>query len=386
MEILERSLKKAFIDKTVPGSAYDPEVIINQPNNKTFLLNTLQNELDNCQDFFFSIAFITKDGLASIKAQLADLHTKGYRGRLLTSTYLSFNQPKVFEDLLNIPNLEVKISTKPGFHAKGYLFSQPTHHSLIVGSSNLTLSALKLNYEWNVKLTSYEHGEIIHQVKRHMEKEWAEACFLSTDWIRNYSKYYQPPVFKPTGSSIDIAEEQPGYILPNTMQRQALDNLEQLRADGHEKGLIISATGTGKTYLAAFDVLKYKPKKMLFIVHREQILNKAKESFQQIIGGPDSDFGIFSGNAREIEATYLFATIQTMSKSENLQLFAEDYFDYILIDEVHKAGADSYLRTLHYFKPKFLLGMTATPERTDALTFLNYSITTSRMKSDYKMH
>ncbi|MGX7031367.1 DEAD/DEAH box helicase [Vagococcus zengguangii] len=365
MEILERSLKKAFIDKTVPGSAYDPEVIINQPVDKTFLLNTLQNELDNCQDFFFSIAFITKDGLASIKAQLADLHRRGLGGRLLTSTYLSFNQPKVFEDLLNIPNLDVRISNKAGFHAKGYLFSQTTHHSLIVGSSNLTLSALKLNYEWNVKLTSYEHGEIIHQVTHHMEKEWNEASPLSTEWIKQYQMNYEQPVFKSDYHPIELTEEKPAYVVPNKMQRQALDSLEQLRAEGQQKGLIISATGTGKTYLAAFDVLNYKPKKMLFIVHREQILTKAKESFQQIIGGSDSDYGILSGNTREIDANYLFATIQTISKPENYQLFTEDYFDYVLIDEVHKAGAESYLRTLNYFKPNFLLGMTATPERTD---------------------
>ncbi|MGX6961914.1 DEAD/DEAH box helicase [Vagococcus xieshaowenii] len=365
MEILERSLKKAFIDKTIPGSSYDPEVIINQPVNHTFLLNTLQNELNHCEDFFFSIAFITKDGLDAIKAQLADLNNQGRHGRLLTSTYLSFNQPKVFEDLLNIPNLEVRLSDKKGFHAKGYLFDKGTSHSLIIGSSNLTLSALKLNYEWNVKLTSYEHGEIIHQIKHHMEAEWQAATLLSPQWIDAYAANYVRPIFEPNEFVETITEHQTTYIAPNNMQRQALENLQQLRQEGHHKGLIISATGTGKTFLAAFDVLHYKPKKMLFIVHREQILHKAKESFQRIIGGPDDDYGIFSGNLRETNATYLFATIQAISKPENQQLFSEDYFDYILIDEVHRAGAQSYLTTLDYFKPNFLLGMTATPERTD---------------------
>lgn len=129
--------------------------------------------------------------------------------------------------------------------------------------------------------------------------------------------------------------------------------------------MIYHATGTGKTYLAAFDVLRVKPKKMLFIVHREQILLSAKASFQKVIGGPDSDYGILSGNRKETDAKYLFATIQTISKDQYRELFSTDFFDYILVDEVHKAGAKSYLKVLDYFQPDFLLGMTATPERTD---------------------
>ncbi|RKJ68162.1 DUF3427 domain-containing protein, partial [Butyricicoccus sp. 1XD8-22] len=137
-------------------------------------------------------------------------------------------------------------------------------------------------------------------------------------------------------------------------------------ATGAEKGLIISATGTGKTYLSAFDVRNFSPKKMLFIVHREQILKKAMQDYRKILGGHEDDFGILSGNSKDVNAKYLFATIQTVSKDNYLQEFAKDQFDYILIDEVHKAGADSYLKVINYFTPKFLLGMTATPERTDS--------------------
>lgn len=367
MDILEQSLKKAFIDKSTGyHSHYDPAVIINKPDKKEFFLNTLQGELENSSQFLFSIAFITQDGLNSIKAQLADLHQKNVRGKLLSSTYLTFNHPDVFHSLLAIPNLDVRLSDKKGFHAKGYLFEKKDYHTLIVGSSNLTMSALKLNYEWNVRLTSYDNGEIIHQVKQHMLDEWDLGVPLSQEWIASYQETYHEHAQKnDLSSTTHISESTSHYIAPNKMQTHALDSLTAVRNNGAKKALVISATGTGKTYLSAFDVLQYKPKRMLFIVHREQILHAAKTSFKKIIGGPDSDYGILSGTYKETDAKYLFATIQTISKQSSQTLFTPDHFDYILIDEVHKAGADSYLSTLNYFQPDFLLGMTATPERTD---------------------
>ncbi|MGM0214091.1 DUF3427 domain-containing protein [Enterococcus sp. AZ109] len=366
MDVLEQSLKKAFMNKEIEGSRYDPKLIINRPAEKEFLLNVLQEEIDTCSDFFFSVAFVTQDGLNALKSHLSDLADRGISGRLLTSTYLGFNHPDMFESLLAIDNLEVRISAKTGFHSKGYLFSQRDYHSFIIGSSNLTMSALKLNYEWNIRLTSYEHGEVIHQIQNHLVSEWEQAEALSPDWVTNYRKNYQPTINNQqlaTAATVDQALTQ--YIVPNRMQKVALKNLKDLRATGAKKGLVISATGTGKTYLAAFDVLQAKPKRMLFIVHREQILNKAKESFEKVLGDPTEQFGILSGSQKDTDAKYLFATIQTISKPAYQELFEKDYFDYILIDEVHKAGAQSYLKTLNYFDPEFLLGMTATPERTD---------------------
>lgn len=365
---LEQSLKRAFMDQTIQGSHYDPKIIVNNVAEQQYMLNVLQEELETCQSFFFSVAFLTQDGLAALKTQLADLNRKGIKGRVLTSIYLAFNQPKVFEDLLKIPNLEVKISSKKGFHSKGYLFKQANYHSFIVGSSNLTMSALKINYEWNVRLTSYDHGEMIQEIGLHMEQEWLDAEPLTVEWVESYKKSYQKPVYIKELKKADqnlLIESNPSYIIPNKMQEEALLNLEQLRATGAARGLIISATGTGKTYLSAFDVQKVKPKRVLFVVHREQILNKAKQDYQEILGGEVEDFGILSGNRKETETRYVFATIQTVSKQSVLEQFDPSHFDYILIDEVHKAGAQSYHRVIDYFKPEFLLGMTATPERTD---------------------
>lgn len=367
--MLEQSLHKGFIDKGLPSSIYDPKVIINKPAEKEYFLTTLQEEIDSCTEFFFSIAFITQSGLTSLKSHLFDLKKNGVQGKILTSTFLSFNHPDVFEDLLNIPNVEVRISPKKGFHAKGYLFSQENYQSFIIGSSNLTMNALKLNYEWNVRLTSYDHGEIIHQLTEDLVETWDEASPLTKEWITKYRQSYQPTV-RDSADEL-ITDPLKDYILPNKMQKVALENLKDLRETGAKKGLVISATGTGKTYLSAFDVAQFKPRRMLFVVHREQILKKAMSDFKKVIGGKETDFGILSGNRKETNAKYLFATIQTIAKEKHHQSFMPDYFDYILIDEVHKAGAQSYLKVLDYFTPEFLLGMTATPERTGKNERLN---------------
>lgn len=367
MDVLEQALKKAFIDKTVSNDALNPKFIINRPDKKEYLLTTLQKDIRRCQSFFISVAFITQSGLNAIKTELADLATRGVQGKILTSTYLGFNHPDVFESLLKIPNLEVRISDRPGFHSKGYLFEMDDHQSFIIGSSNLTMSALKQNYEWNVKLTSYENGEMISTIHSHLVEEWNQAQPLNQFWIEKFRALYQPIISSRMLQlpASKVGEEMTAYVVPNKMQQAALENIKQLRAEGASRSLVVSATGTGKTYLAAFDVLNYQPKRMLFIVHREQILKNALQSFKKVIGGPDSDYGILSGNSKNIEAKYLFATIQTVSKKYYQELLGQKVFDYILIDEVHKAGAETYQKTIDYFKPDFLLGMTATPERTD---------------------
>lgn len=367
MDLLKQSLERAFIDQSVTGTLYDPKLIINQPENKEFLLTMLQDDIEQCQDFFFSIAFITPSGLDAIKTQLADLHDKGLSGRLITSTYLYFNSPTVFYELLKIPNLEVRISKKPGFHSKGYLFKHQDYHSFIIGSSNLTMNALKMNYEWNIRLTSYDHGEIIHQMKQHMEEEWATALPLSKDWITDYNITYQTQdtknILMPQEMVTDVLPT--GIVVPNKMQERALKNIQAVRDSGEGRALVISATGTGKTYLSAFDVLNYQPKRFLFIVHREQILNDAMHSYKNVTREDASQYGVLSGNQRDTDVKYLFATINMISKPEWQEYFGKDYFDYILIDEVHRAGAKSYKSVIDFFEPDFLMGMTATPERTD---------------------
>lgn len=372
LQNLQESLYRGFIDqKSQSGERFKPTLLVN--NSTDNVLNTLLEELDQCQSFLFSVAFVTESGLATLKTHFQDLERKGIKGRILTSTFLNFNQPKVFKELLKISNVEVRLANKKGFHSKGYIFNHETHHSLIVGSSNLTANALKVNYEWNVKLTSLENGEIVHHFNEQFEEVWNMSSLLSEEWIQQYESSYIPPS---NNREINIVADFPAVyqtnaieealkISPNKMQQAALQEIQLVREAGNEKGLVVSATGTGKTYLSAFDVRSFAPKRMLFIVHREQILQKAKSDFLQILGGAEEDFGILSGSSRQIQARYLFATIQTISKEETLRQLNPEAFDYILIDEVHKAGARSYQKVIDYFKPKFLMGMTATPERTD---------------------
>ncbi|MFZ3580177.1 DUF3427 domain-containing protein [Virgibacillus sp. DJP39] len=370
---LEASLHKGFIDQThTKSGSFTPKLLVNNVKLNESVLTSLLEELENSKSFIFSVAFITESGLATLKSHFLDLKGRGVKGRILTSTFLNFNQPKVFRELMKITNVEVRLTNLEGFHSKGYIFDHGKYHSLIVGSSNLTAQALKVNYEWNVKLTSHGNGEVIRHFKSQFESVWENAIPLNDNWINSYEETYSPVDYRSAKKIIELPADYNANplndalkIKPNKMQEVALSEIQNLRDAGHNKGLVISATGTGKTYLSAFDVMRSAPKKMLFIVHREQILNKAKQDFQRILGGLDKDFGILSGSSKQTNARYLFATIQTISKAETLQLFDREEFDYILIDEVHKAGAKSYHRVIDYFRPKFFMGMTATPERTD---------------------
>ena len=323
LQNLEDSLYKGFIDQNKSSSErYKPTLLINNAKTNEHVLNSLVEELDHCESFIFSVAFITESGLATLKSHFLDLHQKGVKGRILTSTFLNFNQPKVFKELLKLTNVEVRLSGMKGFHSKGYIFSHQTHQTLIVGSSNLTAQALKVNYEWNVKLSSHENGDLVHHFKDQFEEVWNESQVLTPEWIAEYEKSYVPTDFRREASK--VAELPEAYqknpiqealvVKPNKMQQVALREIQAVREAGHDKGLVVSATGTGKTYLSAFDVRSFSPKRMLFIVHREQILQKAKSDFMQILGGMEKDFGILSGSSRQTDARYLFATIQTISK------------------------------------------------------------------------
>ena len=373
LQHLNSSLNWAFINHQQDSpDKYKPKLLVNNKATNDYVLTPLLEELDRCSSFIFSVAFITESGLATLKSHLADLKSRGITGKILTSNYLNFNQPKIYKELLKITNVEVRLTDLSGFHAKGYVFQHEDHSTIIMGSSNLTAAALKANYEWNVKLTSFKHGGLLGQFHSEFEKVWLSAVPLTNKWIELYQILYEEVqrVNRNDQMIMPLAPEKIpqtvfSSILPNKMQQSALQNLIELRKTGADKGLVISATGTGKTYLSAFDVKNLAPSRMLFIVHREQILQKALSDYQRIIGGTDSDFGILSGNSKETDAKYLFATIQTISQDSSLNNFDPEAFDYILIDEVHKAGASSYLKVIKYFKPKFLLGMTATPERTD---------------------
>ena len=247
-------------------------------------------------------------------------------------------------------------------------------YNMIIGSSNLTQTALTVNREWNVQLSSMKNGALIKQMQQELEQAWNDATVVDEAWISAYETIYkQAKTLRRKDNTRIINLYQ---VNPNKMQVDALSSLADLRKNDKDRALLISATGTGKTFLSAFDVKVVAPKRFLFVVHRNQIARKAKESFEKVIGR-DVEMGMFSGSDRELEKPYLFATVQTLSREEHLKKFSPEHFDYIVIDEVHRAGADTYQKIINYFKPKFLLGMTATPERTDGYDIFkdfNYNI------------
>lgn len=360
MSELLKSLKTGFINRQFESEIkYRPQLLVNDYSTGQQMLNELKNQLMSCDTFAFSVAFIAQSGLAVLRQTLLDLAEKAIHGRLVTSTYLGFNSPTMFEELLAFDHLEVRLFADElrGFHPKGYIFKKNDMYKITVGSSNLTQSALETNKEWNICFTSLKDGEIVDQIRKEFDDQWKHATPLTREWIEGYKQVYQVP--EHANKPLLIRQK----VTPNKMQKEALASLAKLRGEGKDKALLISATGTGKTYLSAFDVAAFKPKRMLFVVHRENIAQAAMDTFKRVM--PDHSMALYTGHSRETGADYLFATIQTISKSEHYQKFSSDEFDYIIIDEVHRAGAASYQRLVNYFKPSFLLGMTATPERSD---------------------
>lgn len=361
---LQQSLASALIDDKINSLPdLQPQIIYNDYNSGSNLLVELLQELQTCKRFYFAIAFITQSGLICLKECLKLLQEKNITGDILTTDYLYFNQPKALQELQQYPNLNIRIYTKENFHIKGYIFEQNDYYTLIVGSNNLTQTALKANKEWSLKINSLANGALINNTLSQFQQMWQEAMPLTDIWLKQYAdKYHSLQKLKRQFATVQ-ENISTNDIAPNKMQQEALTALAKLQQDNKHKALLISATGTGKTYLSAFAVKKANPKRLLFLAHREQILKQACKTFAKII--PDIQYGILSANHKDFHKPYLFATINMLNKEENLTQFTPTHFDYIIIDETHRAGTNSYLKILNYFQPQFLLGMTATPERTD---------------------
>ncbi|GMN89902.1 DUF3427 domain-containing protein [Francisella sciaenopsi] len=320
------------------------------------ILTEIISQLEGCEEFVISVAFVTLGGVICILETLRQLNTQGVKGKILTGCYLNFTEPKALEKLMEFNNIELKVLSDDNFHAKGFFFRNKDSWRIILGSSNLTQSALTVNNEWNLLFETSNNDSTTEQVLAEFDYLFAKAKY-ARDIIQEYSQIHQQ-----ISSSIATYRFIETKISPNKVQQDALENLDRLRQQGKNKALIISATGTGKTFLSAFDVAKVKPKRCLFIVHRTNIAIKAKETFEKVIR--DKTLGLYTGEVKD-PADYLFATVQTLKNPKTLASFETNEFDYIIVDEVHHAEAQSYKKVLSHFKPKFLLGMTATPERSD---------------------
>lgn len=369
LELLEKSTKRIFegIEKGLIDSKYlanidyVPRLLVNNPEEGEKVLTDIIKELKSCDEFFFSVAFLTMGGYQQLFNTFDELKRKNVRGKIIVSQYQNFTDPQALKNIIyKFPNIELRIVTEDivKMHAKGYIFKANEDIRIIVGSSNLTASALSVNKEWNVKLTSTNDGEYAIKVINEFNEMYHNSVKVDEEFIKEYQKIYNNK--KLQQAKIEIT---PAFIKANKMQEETLENLKIIRNNNQNKALCVSSTGTGKTILSALDVKEFKPKKLLYVVHREEIAKSAQNAFKRILGNHINSC-ILGGGKKE-DADYIFAMVQTLSRENVLNYFDQKEFDYIIFDEVHRLGSPTMQKVFNYFQPKFTLGMTATPERSD---------------------
>lgn len=377
IEEMRRGFETAYIDgSVVSNESFRPQFVSNNYREGKKVISSIENELRVCDSFQISVAFITRSGITPLLSILKELEEKNIPGQILTTDYLNFSEPKALETIHQLKNIELKMyhvqDGKEGFHTKGYIFKKEEIYRIIIGSANLTGSALTKNIEWNTKLVSTKDGEMTKQIIEEFNALWNSQDSLSfEDFIENYKEKYQIiSKQRQIAKAEELVSLEKYKLEPNSMQTGFITNLRKIlnrsesNRDKETRALLISATGTGKTYASAFAMRELGFKKVLFLVHREQILKQARNSYKKVLPSTVST-GLLSGNHKDYHADYLFSTVQTMSRDEILNKFDINRFDCIVIDETHKAGAPTYQKIMEYFKPRLFLGMTASPERTD---------------------
>lgn len=358
----------AFIDGAYSSNlAYRPEFISNDYKQGKKVLAAIEQELSICDEFCISVAFITKSGITPLLQILKELESKGIAGKILTTDYLMFSEPSALKKLASLKNIELKMfhtsSETGGFHTKGYIFRREEIYRIILGSSNITLNAITKNREWNTKIVAAKEGEFTQSILGEFNLLWDDENTLSYEqFFEEYEiKYKIIQEQRKIAKKESIASFEQYTLKPNKMQIAFIENLLKMREEKIDRALLISSTGTGKTYASAFALREMQPKRALFIVHREQIAKQAMKSYKKVFGSNKS-FGLLSGTRRELDTDFLFSTMQMMAKPEIHTQFSKDEFDIIVIDEVHHVGAESYQKIMSYFTPEFWLGMTASPD------------------------
>ena len=368
---LRNGFETAYIDGSVVSSlAYRPQFVSNNHKEGKKVLASVEAELLSCDEFQISVAFITMSGITPLLQTLKELEKKNIPGEILTTNYLNFSEPRALKKLNELKNITLKMydveAAREGFHTKGYIFKKEEVYRIIIGSSNITSAALTYNREWNTKIVSTEEGEIAQEIVHEFQELWNSEYALPFDeFYESYREKYQ--IIKhqrKIARQDEIVFIEKYKLQPNSMQVGFIENLRKIYEAGEDRALLISATGTGKTYASAFAMRELGFQKVLFLVHRNQIAKQAIKSYRKVFGGQVS-MGMVTGKHQEYDKDYVFATIQTLSKDETLQRYSKTRFDAIVIDEAHHSAANSYKKVLDYFQPKLWLGMTATPDKRD---------------------
>lgn len=361
----------AYINGNVASNvAYRPQFVSNNYKEGKKVLSCIEDELLACDRFQISVAFITMGGITPLLQTLKELEKRGIPGEILTTNYLHFSEPAALCKLQELKNITLKMydvdNAEADFHTKGYIFKKEEIYRILIGSSNMTGAALTSNKEWNTKIVSTEQGEVVRELIKEFYQLWNSNCaFEFDDFIEIYQEQYQ--IIK-RQRKIAIQETLPSIekykLQPNSMQTRFIMNLRKILESGEERALLISATGTGKTYASAFAMRELGFKRVLFLVHRGQLARQTKHSYERIFGN-DVSMGLVGAGYQEYDKNYIFATVQTLTREKHLANYKQDAFDCIILDEAHHSSADSYQKIMQYFRPKLWLGMTATPDKRD---------------------
>ena len=349
------------------------DVMTGDRNQKRYLYYQLKMSMRQAKRIDIIVSFLMESGVRMILEDLKAALDRGVQVRLLTGNYLGITQPSALyllkKELDNRVDLRFYNEKGRSFHAKAYIFHQETKNEIYVGSSNISRSALTSGIEWNYRFSNRTDQHNFQKFYETFEDLfYNHSVIINDEELKCYAKNWKRPSIERDLEKYDEAEEQnpanvENLFQPRGAQIEALYALEDSRKEGATKGLVQAATGVGKTYLAAFDSAVYEH--VLFVAHREEILKQAAESFRNVRNS--DDFGFFDGKHKDTDRAVIFASVSTLGRASYLceNYFAPDYFDYIVIDEFHHAVTECYQRLIDYFKPKFLLGLTATPERMD---------------------
>ena len=368
---LRLGFETAYIDGSVASNSfYGPQFVSNNYKDGKKVLSSIEDELLRCDKFQISVAFITLGGITPLLQTLKELEKKNIPGEILTTNYLSFSEPKALEKLNGLSNITLKMydvqEAGEGFHTKGYIFKTDEVYRIIIGSSNITSAALTRNQEWNTKLVSTEQGEMAKEIVAEFNRLWnSEYALEFNEFYENYKEQYKIIKHQRDIARKDQVVSIEKYRLkPNSMQVGFITNLKKILEAGEDRALLISATGTGKTYASAFAMRELGFKRVLFLVHRGQLARQTKKSYEKVFAKSIS-MGLVGAGYHEYDADYVFATVQTLNRDEHLLQFDKDTFDCIVLDEAHHVTADTYQKIMKHFSPKLWLGMTATPDKRD---------------------
>lgn len=362
-----------------PSTPLSQSFLFTGSNKEPSLLNEFEKEILSCDSIDMLVSFIKWSGIRCIYDELKEFTDKGRNLRIITTTYMGATDFKAIEMLSNLNNTTIKISydgDRTRLHAKAYLFKRDNGFTTAyIGSSNISNPALTTGLEWNLKVTEKDSAEIVRKFEASFESYWFDKEFKPFNINEDEEKFKKALAYysKDKKNRMKFNFE----IIPYDYQKEILENLRAEREIfNRHKNLIVAATGVGKTVISAFDYkefIKENPQKnnLLFVAHREEILNQSIDTFRFVLG--DLNFGEeLVGGKVPNDISHLFASVQSLNSKELYEKTTRNFYDFIIIDEFHHAAAPSYKKLLEYYKPKILLGLTATPERMDEKDILKY--------------